>query len=153
MPNKAMLQDATLIEIKKIYKGLSAVSLTARSGVYHAEFIGPLWLRKSAPSSLALSGLAGWKGKKFINSHTATNILDQKGKITEKLSMQIRTIPSLVDGKTTISLHYDKKGPIPWRWVVDEIRSLDDNNLLCMTIINLPLLNKFSFPFILSRAL
>ncbi len=42
-------------------------------------------------------------------------------------------------------------GPLPWRWVTDELRALDDRTLLGMTRIDLPGLRGLAFPFLLER--
>lgn len=58
---------------------------------------------------------------------------------------------SLVDGQQGVALNYGADAPIPWRWVKDEMRILDDQTYLCMTVIDLPFIRKLSFPFILRR--
>ena len=45
----------------------------------------------------------------------------------------------------------DASGPVPWRWVTDELRALDEHTLLGMTRLDLPLLRRFVFPFLLER--
>lgn len=147
------LSNASLKDIRKVFNQLPLASEQYRSGFFQASFIGPWWLRLSAKPSISLSGLSGWLGKKFINSNTATNILKNKSGLIEKFQMSCQTGNSLVDGKTCIYLDYGKTAPIPWRWIKDEMRVLDDQTLLCMTIIDLPLLRKFSFPFLLRREL
>ncbi|SEM07578.1 MULTISPECIES: hypothetical protein [unclassified Acinetobacter] len=151
MIRKEHLITASLTSIKATYQQLSSAPLAMRQGEYKAQFIGPWWLRVSAAPSLFLSGLGGWFGKKFINQNLVTNILLNRGQRSEKLQMECLEEASLIDGKQTIALYYGKTAPIPWRWVVDELRQLDEHTMLCMTIINLPFLKHFSFPFILSR--
>lgn len=147
------LKNASLSHIKTTFKDLAPIPLVMRQGFYRASFIGPWWLRLSARPSIALSGLNGWQGKKFIDDASATNILKNNSDLIEKLSMTCVEQPSGVDGKNAVVLLYGEQAPMPWRWVVDELRVLNENTLLCMTTINLPLLRHFSFPFILSRDL
>lgn len=147
------LNTASLSEIKAEFKTLAPIPITMRQGFYRASFIGPWWLRLIAPPSIALSGLTHWQGKKFIDDATATNILKHNSGLIEKLSMSCVEQTSLVDGRHGVVLLYGMQAPLPWRWVVDELRVLDENTLLCMTTINLPLIRHFSFPFVLSRDL
>lgn len=152
MINEQLL-TASLNHIRQVFKQLEPAAEHLRYGFFRASFIGPWWLRISAMPSIALSGLVGWQGKKFFDPFRATNILKTKKGQTEKLQMTCQAVQSLVDGKQGIALQYGADAVLPWRWVVDEIRVLDENTLLCMTVINLPLLKHFSFPFILSREL
>lgn len=147
------IKTASLSQIKAKFKTLAPISIAMRQEFYRASFIGPWWLRHSARPSIALSGLMGWQGKKFINTTTAINILKRNSGLIEKLSMNCVEQISLVDGEKGIVLLYGQNAPLPWRWVVDELRVLDENTLLCMTTINLPLLRHVSFPFVLSRDL
>lgn len=147
------LQSASIFEILTIFKSLDPAPVNMRQGFYRAAFIGPWWLRRSARPSIALSGLVDWQGKKFIDTSSATNILKHKSGCIEKLSMQCVEQTSLVDAKNSVALVYGEHGPMPWRWVVDELRQFDEQTLLCMTTIDLPLLRHFSFPFLLSRDL
>jgi hypothetical protein len=147
------LTKSSISQIQSVYTKLPSANEHARVGDYQAQFIGPWWLRKSAAPSLVLSGLPGWVGKRFIDSNRVTNILLLDGKNIEKFEMQCIEQLSFIDNKPTLALNYGSSAPIPWRWIVDELRQLDENTMLCMTIINLPLLKNFSFPFLLSRGL
>lgn len=147
------LSTASLSDIKTTFKDLSPIPVIMRQGFYRASFIGPWWLRLSARPSIALSGLIDWQGKKFVSTVSAINILKHNSGSIEKLSMDCIEQISLIDGKNAVVLMYGTQAPLPWRWVVDELRVLDEQTLLCMTTINLPLLRHFSFPFVLSRDL
>ncbi len=151
MIRKEHLITASLSSIKATYQQLSSAPLAMRQGEYKAQFIGPWWLRVFCSTEFIFKWIGGWFGKKFINQNLVTNILLNRGQRSEKLQMECLEEASLIDGKQTIALYYGKTAPIPWRWVVDELRQLDEHTMLCMTIINLPFLKHFSFPFILSR--
>ena len=58
---------------------------------------------------------------------------------------------SFIDGRRGLALHYQPGNPFPWMYVVDEIRQVDGNTLLGMTIANLRGLRKLAFPFILEK--
>lgn len=147
------IETASLSHLANLFKGLEPASLQQRQGFYRASFIGPWWLRITAMPSLALTGLPNWQGKKFIDENSAVNILQTRNGLIEKLQMQCQQQASLVDEKIAVALSYGEKSPLPWRWVVDELRVLDENTLLCMTTVNLPLLRHISIPFLLSRDL
>src|SRR5690606_40646843 len=79
-----------------------------RRGFFRACFIGPWWLRATAGPSLALSGLAGWQGKRFVDEGTATNVLQTRQGRIEKLRMQCRAAASPVDGRPGVTLNYGR---------------------------------------------
>lgn len=145
------LKTSSLSSIRNVYKKLERVDSNALDGFYRANFIGPWWLRATAPPSLKFSGLSGWQGKKFLSKDSATNILKTQKGFKEKLEMSCRQVHSAVDGRLVIALTYPANAPLPWRWVVDEMRQLDDSTLLCMTVFNLPILKHFPLPFILTK--
>ena len=150
MPH-AHLTVASLATLRQLFNTLSPAGPDLRNGFFRARFIGPAWLRLSAGPCVALSGLPGWQGKRFLDSSQATNILLRHGKVQEKFHMQCSERPSLIDGRPGVDLSYGEQGPIPWRWLRDELRVLDENTLLGMTVIDLPLLRNLAFPFLLSR--
>ena len=147
------LVGASLASIKALFSQLPAAAPEMRQGFFRARFVGPGWLRASAGPSIYLSGLPGWQGKRFLDSHTATNILLRSGQTLEKLRMSCQEGISAVDGQLGVALVYPADAPLALRWVRDELRQLDEHNLLGMTVIDLPILRRFAFPFVLSREL
>lgn len=145
------IRKQSIAKLKALFSTLQAPNADMRSGFYRAEFIGPWWLRLTARPSVALSGLPGWQGKQFLSNATATNVLRKKGQTRHALLMQCVNGVSQVDGQNGLALHYGADAPLPWRWVRDEIRAVDGQRILGMTIINLPLLRRLSFPFLLVR--
>ena len=148
----------SVIESRISLKGLKQRFATAtlpteaqRRGFWKARFIGPLWLRLGGMPSCYLGGLWGWLGKKFLTADSATNVLARGAGTIDALSMQARVQPSALDGGAVVALTYGASGPIPWRWVTDELRALDEHTLLGMTRLDLPLLRRFVFPFLLER--
>ncbi len=145
------IRTQSIAKLKALFSTLQAPATDMCSGFYRAEFIGPWWLRVSGRPSVAMSGLPGWQGKQFLSNTTATNVLLKKGQTRQALLMHCVGGVSQVDGKQGLALHYGADAPIPWRWVRDEMRALDAHHILGMTVINLPLLNRLSFPFLLVR--
>ncbi len=141
----------SIAKLKALFSTLQAPAADMCSGFYRAEFIGPWWLRVTGRPSVAMSGLPGWQGKQFLSATTATNVLLKKGQTRHALLMRCVGDVSQVDGKQGLALHYGADAPLPWRWVRDEMRAVDAQHILGMTVINLPLLNRLSFPFLLVR--
>lgn len=148
-------QTASIQELKKMFSSLPPPDTSMRHGFFRACFVGPAWLRLSARPSLEISGLPGWQGKKFLSADDATNVLKRGDRLEEALAMRVTPGVSQVDGRQGVALHYVAKGgkeaPLPWRFVRDELRAVDADTLLCMTVIDLPVLRHLAFPFLLQR--
>jgi hypothetical protein len=122
-----------------------------RRGFFRASFIGPFWYRWSGFPSVHIAGLRHWQGKKFLSPNTATNILRHGDGVVQAFAMTVEAGTSMIDGKQGVALCYGAQGPRPWRWVRDELRAVDERTLLGMTLVDLPLLRHFYFPFLLVR--
>ena len=141
----------SLTGLRRLFRDLPAPAPAMRAGFYQARFIGPWWLRSSGPLGVALGGLPGWQGKRFLSPDSATNVLARRGVQTECLHMHCSEGASPMDGRPSVQLHYGAQAPRPWRWVRDELRVLDSHHLLGMTVIDLPGLRGQAFPFLLQR--
>lgn len=148
-------ERASIRELEALFTSLPAPSAAMRHGFFRASFIGPAWLRKTGGPSVAISGLPGWQGKRFLSADDATNVLAKGDTFREALAMRVVQGVSLVDGKPGVALHYvpqhGQPAPAPWRWVRDELRAVDDDTLLGFTVVDLPLLRRMAFPFLLTR--
>lgn len=146
---------ASLRALKALFAALPAPAPDMRRGFFRARFVGPLWLRLSAKPSLEITGLPGWQGKKFLGPDNATNVLQLGRTQVDALAMAVCPVTSMVDGQPGLALQYPpqngKPAPLPWRFVRDEMRVVDERTLLCMTVVDLPGLRKFAFPFLLER--
>lgn len=143
------LNRQTLGSFQPLFKTLATPEPAALAGIYQGEFVGPAWLRKSAPLSLALGGLSGWWGKAFDGQGHGDNILRRRGSFMRVLPMVVRLAPSRLDGKEGITISYPAGSPFPWPWIVDEVRRLDPTTLLGMTLATLDRAPKVAFPFLL----
>ena len=149
-----MLDDLNALSLTQLharYAQLPAVEPQARLGSWRAAFVGPWWLRLSAGPSVALSGLPGWYGKRFSTPEAAVNLLRCGAGLREALPMACSEQPSWLDGKPCAALSYGAATRLPWRWVRDELRQLDEQHCLCLTFVDLPLLRRIGFPFVLVR--
>lgn len=145
------LHHASIAELKAFFNTLPAPDAAMRHGFFRASFIGPLWIRKLGRPSVAISGLPGWQGKRFLSADNATNILKKRDATVQALSMTVVAGISQVDGKSGVALHYGADAPMPWRWVRDELRTVNEHTLLGITVVNLPIIRHFAFPFLLER--
>jgi len=124
-------------------------SITALVGDTAAAFVGPAWLRMSAPRGLALLGFAGWRGKRFAADGTGVN-LHAGGRAG--LVMRAALAPSRLDGEPCIAVTYPRDAPFPWCRVRDEVRPLDADTLLAMSVLDVPGLRRIGLPFVLRRS-
>jgi hypothetical protein len=143
------LNQQPLSAFKSIFTSLSPPEIYTLNGVYRAEFTGPIWLRKAAGPSLALAGLGGWWGKIFQEDGTGFNLVYRRDQLQRTFPIELVTIPSLVDGKPGLTVHYTKDNPFPWPFIIDELRRLNETCLLGLTIVNIGFLRKLAFPFLL----
>ncbi len=145
------LNRMSLKQFRDMFTSLSIPIPNEIRGKYRAAFVGPGWLRASAAPALAITGLGGWWGKEFFSDGTAINIIFHAGNFSTRFSMKFVQAQSFIDKRGGLALHYQKGNPFPWMYVVDEIRRLDENTLLGMTIANVRGLRGLAFPFILQK--
>lgn len=121
-------------------------------GDYLVTFVGPAPLKVAAPRAITLGGMPGWLGKRFGADGTAVNLLDDgRDAVREALPMRVSLEPSWLDGRPAIVCSYGSDGPIPWRWVRDEFRPLDDRRLLGLTFVGGPWSKSLAAPLVLTR--
>ena len=147
----ARLANLSIRQLLTLYSSLPPVAAEQRSGLWCAHFVGPWWLRMSAAPGISLFGLPAWLGTRFDAPHAAVNVLRAGGATRDVLPMHCSEQPSWFDGQPCVAVAYGAKARMPWRWVRDELRQVDENLWLCLTFINLPLLRRLPFPFVLVR--
>jgi hypothetical protein len=133
------------------FRSLNIPSDDELEGRYKATFIGPAFLRYIAPKLLPLGGLKGWYGKAFSQETRAINLLDQKGRLIERVPMERAITQSKFDLRNALVLTYGPEAPLPLRALRDEFRWLDQKTLLGITIVDLPILRRITLPFLLRR--
>lgn len=121
-------------------------------GDYRITFVGPAPLKLAAPRTIGLGGMPGWQGKRFAADGTAVNMLDDgRGGTREALPMRVTLEPSWLDGRPVIVCSYGAGSPVPWRWVRDEFRPLDDLRLIGLTFAGGPWSRALAAPLLLTR--
>jgi len=145
------LNKRSLTSFKSLYSSLSPPALDVLRGVYQAAFVGPWWLRTIAGPGLYPLGLGGWWGKQFDGRGQGANIVRHRDQLSTKLPVSLHERPSLLDGRPCLVVVYEADAPFPWPWVVDELRSLNDDRLLGMTLLTRSPLNKIALPFLLTH--
>lgn len=143
------LNQQSLFSFKVLFHELTPPDPADLHGRYQAEFVGPGWLRRAAGPVLSLAGLRGWWGKEFDGLGHGTNLVQVGNELKRLLPMILVAMTSLVDGRPGIALTYSAGSPLPWPWIIDEIRWLDNNTLLGLTMITRGNLHHLAFPFLL----
>ena len=138
-----------LRSFRKLFLTLPLPEDGGLTGIFRAEFVGPSWLRATAPPALALGGLGGWWGKQFDGAGRGMNIVRRDGALSHTMPVALSVADSLVDRRPCLKVTYPTGSPIPWPLVVDELRFLDDDTLLGLTILNAGPLRRVAFPFLL----
>lgn len=118
-------------------------------GLYRGVFVGPGWLLRLWPPLLALTGLGGWWGKEFDDGHHALNLVVRQGRYQRIFPMYPVRQVSYLDRRPGLALRYQKGNPFPWPLIIDELRRIDAQHILGMTLVDLGPLRRLAFPFIL----
>ncbi|MEO9328034.1 hypothetical protein [Gordonia aurantiaca] len=124
-------------------------------GDYLVTYVGPAPLRVVAPRAIALGGMPHWRGKRFGPAGDAVNLVADDavdGALREVMPMQVTLEASWRDGRPAIVCSYGQGGPVPWRWVRDEFRALDDRRLLGLTFAGGRWSAPLAAPLLLTRA-
>jgi len=145
------LNQLTLTGFVALFQPLTLVTVEEMNGRFSSEFIGPAWLRRSAPHLLKLGGLGNWWGKTFDGHGQGLNLVQRGDTIRAIIPVVLEERPSLLDTKPTLTIVYPTGSRFPWPWIVDELRRLDANTLLGLTMVTRFGLQRFAFPFLLHQ--
>lgn len=142
---------ASIGALRQLYSTLAEPESAHLPGRWRASFVGPGWLRASAPTAIALGGMPGWWGKQLAAGGQGFNLRRRGAELSPTLALVYGQAPSLVDGRACLAVRYPPGSPFPWTLVVDELRQLERGCLLGLTIVNRGLLKRLAFPFLLER--
>lgn len=129
----------TLVSLRRTWRSLESPALPELVGDWEAEFVPPL--RRVAPVGLAMVGLPRWYGKRFstdAGGMTGVNLLRGTSGLTETLPMLVGSDLSRIDDHPVALVRYAADSRKPWPWVVDELRRLDAETLVGMTVVDVP---------------
>lgn len=149
-PIPTSLNREPLNYFRHLFTTLDALTVAEVNGRYHSQFIGPAWVRTLAPPSLALVGMGSWCGKVF-DGPAGMNRLKRQDEIIEAMPVALVERPSLIDNQPTLTVTYPATSRWPWPHIIDELRRLDTNTLLGMTMAKPLGLHRIAFPFLLHR--
>ncbi len=134
-----------------LFSTLRTPDLAELAGMRKAEFVGPAWLRKTAGPALVLGGLGGWWGKEFLGPTDAVNLVLRGGSLKQVIPMKVAVAPSRLDGGPAVQLRYPPGSRLPWPWIIDELRQIDETTLLGMTMVAAGWFPRIAFPFMLYK--
>ena len=143
------LNQMSLKSIHSLFAGLEPPERSSLIGVFRGIFIGPGWLRLLWGPILAVTGLGGWWGKEIDPRSGAINLVYRKGNFERKFPMVFIQQSSYLDQKPGLALRYQPHNPFPWPLIVDELRRIDQQMVLGMTLADVPPFRRMAFPFIL----
>lgn len=145
---------SSLGALRALFSRAAAPTDPPSPGDYLVTFVGPAALTAVAPRAIALGGMPGWQGKRFYSGGSAMNLADDdEGRPPrEILPMRVTLEDSWLDGRRTIVCSYGAGGPLPWRWVRDEFRPLDEQRLIGLTFAGGPWSRRLAAPLLLTRA-
>jgi len=127
----------------KKFGGLAAVDESTSIGDYQAIIVGPKLMQFFAKITLPLIGFYRWKGKRLQGNGKGVNIyLDKNNKDFPKNPMNIATSASWLDRKPALILSYPAGSPFFCRFLRDELRRLDDDTIILVGWIDLPILRR-----------
>ena len=143
------LNRLSLFEFPEYFSSLATPRADALQGLYKGTFVGPAWLQRLAGSLLVITRMGKWLGKDIDAGGRAINLVRTKEGIVQKLPMRLMEQDSLIDGKPGLALRYEASNPFPWPWIVDELRSIQHDLVLGMTITQIGPLVRLPLPFVL----
>jgi hypothetical protein len=143
------LNQMSLTAIRQLFTRLEPPEVGSLNGVFRGNFVGPAWLQRLWPPLLAITGLGGWWGKIFEANGSIFNLTYRQGNYERRFPMYFVQQVSYLDGKPGLALRYQSSNPFPWPWIADELRRIDSEMVLGMTLADVTPFRRMAFPFIL----
>lgn len=143
------LNRMSLFDFPGLFASLEPPGVDSLCGLFRGFFVGPGWLRRLAGPLLVVTGLGGWWGKEFDPQGGAINLVWRKGRIERRFPMLLVEQASYIDRKSGLTLRYAPENPFPWPFIVDELRSIQPDLVLGMTMTRLGPLQRLALPFVL----
>ncbi len=145
------LNEQSIGWFRDLFSTLDSPSIVEMNGRFRSAFVGPGWLRTIAPPGLAPLGLGGWWGKTFDGQGNGMNIVKRQGELREIIPIVLKEEISKINGRSGLNITYPPGTRFPWPWIVDEIRWLNDETILGMTLVTKASMHRLALPFLLHR--
>lgn len=145
------LDHLSLGELRQHFISLEPPEPGSMLGVMRGYFVSPGWLKKLWGPTLAIFGLGGWRGKEIDLQGKAVNIVLRKGSLERRFPMYFVQEVSHLDKKPGLAFRYQSGNPFPWNLIVDELRRIDEQHVMGMTLAEIGPLSRLAFPFILQQ--
>ena len=143
------LNHLSLFAFRGLFSSLEPPKTSLMQGFFRGMFVGPGWLRRLAVPLLVVTGLGGWWGKDFSTEGHACNLVLRKGQFKRCFPMTLVEQASFIDGRPGLALRYAASNPFPWPLIVDELRCINQDLVLGMTMAKLGPLQRLALPFVL----
>jgi hypothetical protein len=143
------LNSLSIVETRRYFGQLSPPEPGSMQGIFRGIFVGPRWLTRLWGPVLALTGLGGWWGKEIEADGNAINLVLRAGQFERSFPMFMVDQRSHVGGEPGRAFRYREDNPLPWPLIVDELRRIDEDHVLGMTLAEVGLLRRQAFPFVL----
>ncbi|NTX09942.1 hypothetical protein HUA74_27485 [Myxococcus sp. CA051A] len=151
-PLALVTERRKLREWRLLFTRLPTPTRDSLPGRYRAELLGPAWFQGFAHRLLGVLGMRGWWGKDIApGGREGANLVNRVGGVWRAVPLVLREGTSRVDGRTSLQVEYTPEVGWQWRPFVDELRWLEGRTLLAMTHLELPVLRRLTFPFLLHR--
>ncbi|WP_372966166.1 hypothetical protein [Marinobacter sp.] len=150
-PSYAPLPDS-LSKILELYDSLPPPTTLLTEGRFYGHSIGPTWLVAMGWPLLNFGAMAGWKGKHFYEGGHVLNIVERKAVESEILPISSSILPYTKGHGNALRLSYPSDSPFPWNRITDELRPLSDGRYLGVTTLDMPLMKRLPYPFVLTPA-
>lgn len=151
MSQTAGVHGKAMSAFPTLFRSLPILPVGSLQGRYSGHLTGPDWLRVLTGPILGLVGLPRWWGKLLTGHGAGFNLAQQRQTIAATVPFRLERRPSLIDGRLGVTLIYPETARLPLPWLVDELRPLDENTLLGMSMLARLGLHRLSMPFLLHR--
>lgn len=152
MKRERDLSELNISRLKRAFAQGRSIEAKELKGFYAGVPAGPWWFRLGSAPTMGMTGFGGWMGKQFLGKGRAVNLFQAGASTQQRFPMTISRSSSRIDGNDTLTLIYPIDARVPWRWVTDELRRMDDGRILGMTFVDAPLLRHMVFPFVLKAS-
>ncbi|MGH2959427.1 MAG: hypothetical protein ACRDKE_07460, partial [Solirubrobacterales bacterium] len=142
--------------LRRDFKTLEPASRSVELvGALRAQYVGPAPIRFFAPAFMRVLRFGGWYGKRFRlgaqSELVGINRFRDGTESNDSVPMRAVIGPSVTDNRPAFVVTYPAGTRFPWGYARDEIRALDEQRFLGITVFTLPIVRHFPLAFLLIR--